>query len=368
MWVRHVYRDVFPLVPGGIERHVLDLASSTAAQVQVEVVGGARRPWPRRWDQQDGLVVRAVAEAARIGGVPLAPGLPAAVASHRPDIVHHHGPNPTGELALPLRRRATVATWHCDPHRWAPAHRTYAAIAARALGTCQRVLVSSERLLHQSEVLARVVDREPGVVSVVPFGVDVERFSPAPDRADGPGPAAGRPPVVLFVGRLRAYKGLEVLVSAMRHLDATLVVAGDGPERPRLESLGRAVLGHRIRVLGPVPDEALPGIYRSADVLCLPSTTGAEAFGIVLLEAMACGIPVISTEVGTATSVVNRDGETGLVVPPGDSTALADALERVLGDPGVAVAMGRAGRDHVTARHDLRAMAAAVLAIYRQVV
>jgi glycosyltransferase involved in cell wall biosynthesis len=363
--VRHVYRDVFPLVPGGIERHVSDLASGLSAEVEVEVVGAARRPWPQRWDGGGGPDVRAVAEVARVGGVPLAPGLPLAVASSRPDVVHHHGPNPAGELALPLRRRPTVATWHCDPHRLASAHRAYAVAVARALGTCQRVLVSSERLLQQSQVLGRLVDRSPGVVRVVPFGVDLDRFSPAPASALQPG--TDHRPVVLFVGRLRSYKGLDVLIRAVRGVDATLVVAGDGPERQRVASLGAELLGRRIRLLGAVPDGHLPGLYRSAHVVCLPSTSGAEAFGIVLLEAMACGVPVISTEVGTGTSVVNRDGQTGLVVPPDDPGALAAALRRVLEGPSQAAAMGRAGREHVVRNHDLRTMVAAVLAIYREI-
>jgi len=365
MRVLQVYRDAFALMPGGIERHVRDLAGALAAtpDIDVEVLVGARRPSPQRW--REGLVgVRAVAELGRVGGVPLAPGMPLRAAASRADVVHVHGPNPAGEVALPLARAARVATWHCDPYRRPRAQRTYAAAVITALASCHRVIATSERLVERSNVLSRLVDRRPGAVRIVPHGIDAAAFSPPPGGTRGGDGSGGA--VVLFVGRLRPYKGLEVLVRAVARVDATLVVVGDGPEHPMLESLGANVLGNRLRLLGRLSDDALVDVYRTADVLCLPSTSASEAFGLVLLEAMACGVPVVSTELGTATSLVNRHGETGLVVPPGDPAALAEAIEALLGDPVRAAAMGRAGRAHVCRHHDLAANTHAVFEVYQE--
>lgn len=365
MRVLQVYRDAFALMPGGIERHVRDLSGALGetAGVDVEVLVGARRASPQRW-REGPVGVRAVAELGRVGGVPLAPGIPLRAAASRADVVHVHGPNPAGEIALPLARAARVATWHCDPYRLRRAHGTYAAAVVPALASCHRVIASSQRLVERSDVMSRLADRRPGAIRVVPYGIDATRFSPptvATRGGDGSGCA-----VVLFVGRLRPYKGLEVLVRALARIDATLVVVGDGPEHPMLESLGTNVLGNRLRLLGQLSDAALVDAYRAADVLCLPSTSASEAFGMVLLEAMACGLPVVSTEVGTATSLVNRHGETGLVVPPGDPAALAEALQVLLADPDLSAAMGRAGRAHVCRHHDLAVTSHAVFEVYQE--
>ena len=139
---------------------------------------------------------------------------------------------------------------------------------------------------------------------------------------------------MLFVGRFVYYKGLDVLIDAMRDCEGTLLLAGDGP----LESDLRArVAAHglepRVRFLGRVPDEDLPAYYRAADLFVLPSMARTETFGVVQIEAMAAGLPVVSTNLPTGVPWVNQDGVSGLVVPPGDAGALAAAIRRLQTDP-----------------------------------
>jgi rhamnosyl/mannosyltransferase len=150
--------------------------------------------------------------------------------------------------------------------------------------------------------------------------------------------------VVLFVGRLRAYKGLPHLLEALVHVDANLALVGDGPERRRLQRLTRRLgLSDRVHFTGHLPDAALPAAYQAADLFVLPSHLPSEAFGLVMVEAMASGLPVVCTELGTGTSVVVRHGQTGLVVPPADPAALADALRHLLADDALRRRLGRAG-------------------------
>lgn len=173
----------------------------------------------------------------------------------------------------------------------------------------------------------------------------------------------GDGPFVLFVGRLRYYKGLDDLIEAMRRVDATLVIAGDGPERDRVLQLG-AALGSRMVVLGEVSEEALPDVYRACDAFCLPSNSRAEAFGMAALEAMSSGLPIVTTEVGTATSRVNIDGVTGFVVPARDPHALADRIAVLLSDEEARRKKGRAARERVVNGFSTASMVGAVKDIY----
>lgn len=157
---------------------------------------------------------------------------------------------------------------------------------------------------------------------VVPNGIDPKRFTPA-------GPVrAGR--YLLFVGRLVRYKGLDVLLSALALLrpNVPLFVAGVGPLRGRLEAQARQ-LGVDVRFLGHVPDDDLPALYRGAVLTVLPSVTCQEAFGIALLESMACGTPVVASRLPGVTELASLGG---LVTPPGDARALANRLRTALWD------------------------------------
>ncbi|MEK7326342.1 MAG: glycosyltransferase, partial [Chloroflexota bacterium] len=193
---------------------------------------------------------------------------------------------------------------------------------------------------------------------VLPLGIDVERFA-APPRT------RRERPTLLFVGRHRYYKGLSDLLKAMPEIEADLIVAGDGPMRPGWERLaGELALGEKVRFLGTVPDEELAALYRSADIFVLPASARSEAFGIVLLEAMAAGLPCVTTELGTGTSYVVQDGVTGLVVPARTPPALAEGLNRLLADEGLRARMGEAGQARARREFRQETMVERVEAVY----
>jgi rhamnosyl/mannosyltransferase len=146
---------------------------------------------------------------------------------------------------------------------------------------------------------------------------------------------------LLFVGRLVYYKGIDVLLKALSlATEANLLIVGDGPERPRLEALSVQLgLDSRAQFVGSLPDAELVKALAGADVFVLPSVSRAEAFGLAMVEAMANGLPAISTTLGTGTDWVNLDGVSGIVVRPGDATALAEAIGRVR-DPALRARLG----------------------------
>jgi D-inositol-3-phosphate glycosyltransferase len=199
---------------------------------------------------------------------------------------------------------------------------------------CDRILTSSER---EKEHLLRYCGLSAEAVGVVPCGVDLERFHPVGKaRARERLALDPREPVVLYVGRFAALKGIDRLLEAMSHMKRRrelrlMIVGGDGKqasESRELASLSRRFgIQERVTFVGRVDHEQMPFYYSAADVLALPSYY--ESFGLVALESLACGTPVVTTKVGAMDRVIRQD-KTGRVVPDGSPPILAQALEAFL--------------------------------------
>jgi rhamnosyl/mannosyltransferase len=198
---------------------------------------------------------------------------------------------------------------------------------------------------------------------VIPFGIDDERWSLVPPSPPGGAPRA------LFIGRLVKFKGVDVLLRALERVpDVRLDIVGSGPEGPRLRTLAQALaITDRVRWYGEYPDEDLPRRMADADFLVLPSVTTEEMFGLVVLEAMAAGRPVITTAVPSAVREVNVPGVTGLEVPIRDVGALANALAVLAGDPARRQQMGDAGRARVAEHFTRGLMARRHVELYQDV-
>ncbi len=365
MRVVHVYKDFYP-VPGGIEGHIRDLtARLRRLGVDVSVLVTSPDRHTRR-ETLFGVPVTKAARLAHIASTPVSLALFRELWRTPADIYHLHFPYPLGEIAYLLRPRGRlVITYHSDIVRQRTLLRLYRPLLRRLLGRADAILVTSPQYLASSPFL-RAVARK---CRLVPLGIDLERFDAFdPGQVEAWRAKLGTP-LILFVGRFRYYKGLDYLVEAVRLMpEGRVALVGTGPEEPRLRRLvAEYGLGSRVVFLGELPDGELAAVYRAADVYVLPASERSEAFGISLLEAMAAGLPVVSTELGTGTSYVNRHGETGLVVPPRDPAALATALTGLLADPARRRAMGAAGRRRVELEFTLDRLVNDLLRVYREV-
>ena len=175
-------------------------------------------------------------------------------------------------------------------------------------------------------------------------------------------------PLILFVGRLRHYKGIDVLLRAMTTVDqAHLLVVGIGPMDDAWRALAQELgVQGKVTFLGEAPDEDLIALYQAADLFVLPSTNRAETWGAVQIEAMASGLPIICTELGTGTSYVNQHGVTGLVVPPNDAGTLAVAIQTLVANQELRHTLGQAGLRRASEQFSTAAMLQNMLAFYQE--
>jgi len=365
MHILHVYKDYSPVI-GGIENHVKALAEAqVAAGHQVTVLVCNRGPRTVE-ENLNGVRVLKAGRVTTVASTPLSPDFPRVLRSLRPDITHLQAPYPMGEVAqwLAGRGRPYVISYQADVTR--PEQRVimrvYGPLFRHILRGARRVLATSPNFAASSPYLRAVAER----VRIVPLGIDVSRFAPPASTS----PPAVRPFTLLFVGALRHYKGVDDLIRALPNLppDTRLLIAGDGPKRTEWEMLCASLgLRERVTFLGRVADEALPGLYHSADVFVLPSNSPAESFGTVLVEAMASRLPCVTTEVGSGTSYVVEHNVTGFVVPPRSPETLADVLNRLVADPTLQAQMGTAGRERAVRLFRFEDMVARVEAVYREV-
>ena len=362
--ILHVYKDYFPVL-GGIENHVKLLAEHQAAQGH-EVTVLVTSPGPRTMvEVLNGVQVIKAARLATVASTPLSLSLPWQLSRQRPDLTHLHFPYPVGEMAHYLLGRGwrAVLTYHSDVVRQANLLRFYAPLMRRLLRRVQRIIVSSPSYLESSAVLREFRYK----CQVVPYGIERARFLAA-SAEQGLAIRAryGGGPLILFVGVLRYYKGLHYLLEAMPQIPARLLIVGDGPMRGALQAQASALrLGDKVIFAGRVADEELPAYYRAADVFVLPASERSEAFGLVQLEAMTSGLPVVSTELGTGTSFVNLHGESGLVVPPKDPVALAQAINALLGDEPLRRRLGEGAKAR-SALFTVERMLAGIAEVYTQ--
>jgi phosphatidyl-myo-inositol alpha-mannosyltransferase len=327
--------------PGGVQVHVRELASRLAARGHETIVLA-----PAGERVRDDLV-RVVGRPVRIPyGGKVAPICFSRASWRRirrtlevfePDVVHAHEPfSPSTSMMSVLATDApVVATFHAYHDR------------SRLLEAAAPLLRSVARRIDAAVAVSRAAGRfvapvVPGGVEIVPNGVDVERFA-----QPGP-PAAGLPDgkILLWVGRLDPQKGFPIMVRAFGRLateypDLSLVVAGDGRDRHAADMLTEDARA-RVLMLGSVPNVELPAYLAAADVFASPAT-GHESFGLVLVEALAAGVPVVATDIPGYREVI-RDGVDGLLVPPSDAAALASAIRRVLVEPDLASALAHTGR------------------------
>jgi rhamnosyl/mannosyltransferase len=375
----------YPPSAGGMETHVRTLARAQAAlgaDVRVVCVNDAprrglaarlvrRTPTVEEWDGPVRLT--RVGRWASLARMDLCPGLVGVLRGLRreaPDVLHLHTPNPTMLLGLvalwpgaPL-----VVTHHSDVIKQRMLRYAVGPFERLVYGRAGRLLATSAAYVGGSAVLRRYPDK----VQDLPLGLELAPYlepSAAARQHAAKLRAKYTGPLWLAVGRLVYYKGLHVALEALPRVPGTLVVIGTGPLadalRRQAEQLGVA---GRVVWQGHATDEEVAGAYHAATALWLPSCARSEGFGLVQVEAMASGCPVLNTALPhSGVAWVSRDGESGLTVPVADPEALAAAARRLLAEPGLRERLAAGGRQRARAEFGHEVMARRSLEVYREV-
>ena len=335
---------------GGIETHLRLLAHGLqrrGVEVEVLVHGTGRRTVH---ESVDGIPVTRVGAMARLLSTELSPALVSEL--RRPyDVLHLHTPHPMAMLAYLAARKpphSLVITHHSDIVRQARTRDLLGPLLRKVMVRADAVIATSQAYLDSSEELAPVREK----ATVISYGIDLRHFSPACRELASAKATRARygARVVLAAGRLIYYKGFEVLIDALPQIRGHVLLVGDGLLRGALEKRARRLgVANRITFLGSIPNGQMDALYGAASVFALPSTARSEAFGIVQIEALASGVPVVNTALTSGVPYVSVHEETGLTVEPNDPWQLARAVNRILDDESLASRLSAAARERALA-------------------
>jgi glycosyltransferase involved in cell wall biosynthesis len=353
----------YPPHMGGMETHLRNLVSglSGSEDVRVIVAGDSIRG---RVDRIDGAIITRVPTWGVVASMPVTPTLAWELMKVKPALVHVHVPNPGAAFAIVAARYhgPLVIMHQSDTLGRKLLKRMSDPFVNAMMRRADRIIVASHRYLNSSEELVPFKEK----CRVIPMGINIEkeRENIGAECAEVVREHGSR--LVLAVGRLVGYKGFIYLLEAMRMVDATLLLVGTGP----LDSeLRRAVQSYgvsdKVKFLGRVDD--LQKYYRASSVFVLPSISRAEAYGLVQLEAMAAGLPVINTDLDTGVPEVSVDGVTGITVPPADANSLALAINVLLEDAALRQRMGEAGRVRANREFSPKLMIERTMNLYEDV-
>lgn len=353
----------YPPHKGGMETHIKDLVSGLSGfeEVRVIVAGDSIRG---RTEQLDGAIITRVPTMGTLASMPVTPTLPWELIKVKPALMHVQVPNPGAAFAIALAgyRGPLVVTHQSDTLGRRLLRRMCYPFVNLMMRRADRIIVTSQRYLDSSEELAPFASK----CRVIPMGITQEQ-----DRNDLELESNqiiqehGRR-LVLAVGRLVPYKGFIHLIEAMRMVDATLLLVGIGPLDAELKQAANDYgVSRKIEFLGKVND--LKAYYKASSIFVLPSISRAEAFGLVQLEAMAAGLPVINTNLESGVPEVSVDGLTGFTVPPSDPVALARAMNLLLDNEELRLKMGEAGRIRAQREFAPRLMIERTMRLYEEI-
>ncbi|HXZ81849.1 MAG TPA: glycosyltransferase [Terriglobales bacterium] len=346
-----------------MESHLQQLCRSLRQYVDVTAMVSSEGSSTSR-EIDEGVQVLRVGTQAVIWSSPICPGMLAAIRSVPGDIVHFHHPNPAAALAYfcSRHRGKLIVSYHSDIVRQALLDSISIPLVHRLLGRAHAVVSMSPNYIETSPILRCYRER----CHVIPHGIEPADFSQADHASVSEIRQRYGSRIVLAIGRLVYYKGFEFLIRAMANVEGHLLIVGTGPLRAPLEHTVQTLgIADRITFLGEVQD-VVP-LYHAADLFVLPSIARSEAFGIAQLEAMACGKPVINTQLDSGVPYVSLNGITGITVPPSDSQALACAINTLLDNEALRLRFGEAARRRVSEEFTVQIMTQRMLSLYQEV-
>ncbi|WP_095165051.1 glycosyltransferase family 4 protein [Pseudomonas sp. Irchel 3H3] len=340
MRVLHFYKTYLSETFGGIEHVMFELCESGAAHgIESQVLTLSANPVPAVIPFGQHQVHRAKLDV-QIAST----GFSYSVLKQfrelaaEADVINYHFPWPFMDVVhfLSGMNKPSVVTYHSDIIRQKLLLKLYQPLMTRFLASADRIVAASPNYLHTSEVLKKFPDK----TRVIPYGLNKAAYPTSdPERMARWRERLGER-FFLFVGVMRYYKGLHILLEALKGVDYPVVIVGAGPLEAELHAQAAALGLRNIQFLGRLDDEDKAALLELSYAIVFPSHLRSEAFGISLLEGAMYGKPMISSEIGTGTSYINSHGETGLVVPPSDPPALRQAMRTLWDNPQQAAAMG----------------------------
>jgi rhamnosyl/mannosyltransferase len=369
MKVLHVYRTYFPDTQGGLEEVIRQICLGTGARgVTSRVFTLSDEPYPRRLPRVEAEVIR-VNKSFEIASCGFAlSGIRRFIREVEwADIVHYHYPWPFSDMLYLLagRGKPAVLTYHSDIVRQKALLALYRHLMEHYLGCMNRIVATSPNYFATSEVLNRFADK----VEVIPIGLDEPSYPPVDKRNRDIDFARDRygEGFFLFVGVLRYYKGLHILLEAVQGMPYKVVIVGAGPVEAELREQARRLSLDNVSFAGFISDREKMALFHLCRAVVFPSYLRSEAFGVTLLEGAMSSKPLISAEVGSGTSHINVDGETGLVVEAGSSEALRAAMDVLHREPALAEDMGCKARERYELLFTGRLMGKRYADLYTQI-
>lgn len=352
----------YPPHMGGIETHLQALSGALRDHADVRVIVSSEDRTSVE-ELVDSVPVERLSTLLHLFSTSISPSMISRIRNSDADLVHIHLPNPAAVMAYLAsgHRGKLVVTYHSDTVKQKVLGRIFEPFLKAALRRSAAIIATSPNYLATSPMLQMFRDR----CRVIPYGIHTKQFEQCePEAVDQIKQRLGDR-LVISVGRLVYYKGFEVLIRAMASVDGKLVIVGDGPLRGDLQRLaGSLGIAQKVVFAGEIHNAAVTPYYHAADVFALASVARSEAFGIVQIEAMAAGLPVVNTKLDSGVPFVSLDGQTGLTVPPGNPEALAIALNQLLDDPGLRRALGTAAVRRAKEEFSLDTMLRRTLELY----
>jgi rhamnosyl/mannosyltransferase len=323
-------------IRGGVEKVMYDLISGLSKLgVECDMMCAETKGSGTVRDIDTGAHIHSFHSWAKIASTTIAPSMISSLRGrcNEYDLIHIHHPDPMAAIALRMSgyKGPVVLHWHADIIKSKTMLKVYEPLQEWLIRRSDVIVTTSPVTIEHSPALARHRSR----TLCIPIGItglteDIEEAPSIRQRFAGK-------KIIFSLGRLVPYKGYKYLLEAATMLpdDYVVLIGGEGPLRDSLEHMRQSSgVNDKVIFLGRVPDDMIPAYYSACDIFCLPSVMKTEAFGIVQIEAMSLGKPVVATKIkGSGTAWVNKSGVSGLNVDPGDARQLADALRSIGDDP-----------------------------------
>lgn len=359
---------------GGVEKHVQELGESLAKdpEYKVNILCVSENIWPST-KVKNNVKVKKLSNIAKLIGktlifsMPISFTFPFWLKRIKADIMHFHQPFPLSVISYLISKPKgkVVVTWHSDIIKQKFILFFFMPFLKRFLKKADVIIATSQNLIDNSKVLQKYKDK----CKVVPLGINPEEFikNENINKIIKEIKEIISAKIVLFIGRFSYYKGITYLIDAFRDINAVLVVIGSGALENEIRAKIREnKIEHKVIILKDASDDVIKAYYNVCEFLVLPSTHPSEAFGIVQIEAMGCGKPVISTNLPSGVPFVNQHEKTGLIVKPADSKELNRAIKELLSNDEKRLEYGRNAKKRVEEEFGRETMVNRIKEIYNR--